>query len=964
MAKSGRHYAAANWFSQASLAALLLAQPVALQAQAAENIQQHLAQTQDFAIAAQPLATALIEFAQQAQIQISVDSSLVNERHSPGVNGQWSTQNALQHLLHGSGLRWSLNTANSLTLEVDPNFRAKGQADALHTPDIVVLGRPEHDFQGEAVIDRRAIESFAGANGDLTTLLKMHPSVRFDTTQQSSNTPGEINPADISINGAKFYQNNFMIDGVSINNDLDPAASSGSRSDYNGIYNLPSHAFGIATDADLLEEVRVYDSNVSAKYGRFNGGVVDAITRRPREGFHGKLSAQMTKSDWTEYHLNNDDISEEDFALSSDFTRQPEFKKLTTRMMLEGHVTENFGLIGNIVRKTSEIPLYAYTGGFLSPTDAGKRTQRRSIENYMLKGFWTPLDNLDISFTLIDAPASGDYFKANERNSGFTIDQGGKVASLQAVWDTDQLTYTHKLAYKTVQTSRDADSNVLLPWRWSDVKNWGNPFRNGVRSATSTSREGGMGDLEQRQTGFEYSLDAELQPLDFAGTEHTFSAGLELRRQEARYEVLEDSFAASLLQVTTATGATTCNTSAGNTDSALCSIGTNAVGTRQRQFFRQLNYYTAGTIETEQTDYALYLQDDIQVGRFNLRPGLRLDGDNYMDKRTLAPRLAASYDFFDDQSSVLTAGLNRYYGRNLFKYRLADGRESLRYRSTRAASSGTTISEFGPMLQSAVDENSFRQLDIPYDDEWMVGFAQKLGGMRWELKYVNREGRDQVVRSRASYLGLEPGDGTTTIANYYTYTNAGSSESKTVTLTVTPLQALQLAGTSTTFQFGADWNETKSAYTDYESLFDAANLDDQDVYFDGNLMAYSELPANNFNRPWTLRLNTITNLPALNLTWSNFLRYRGPYEQIYQGNPDTITVNGNTYDYYQVGEVGAAPSWDTRVKWQLPLGGSQLAYVAVDVTNVTNQVNDVLGDNGTLSYEVGRQYWLEVGYEF
>lgn len=948
------------WLGRASLAALLLIQ--ALPAQA-DTLQAQLAQRQAFEVPAQPLASALLEFAQQAGLQVSVDSGLVGERSSPGVSGEWSAQEALQRLLRGSGLRWRVNTTNSLTLEVDPDYSAQDPA-ALQTPDIVVLGKPEHNFQGEAVIDRRAIESFAGANGDLTTLLKMHPSVRFDTTQQSSNTPGEINPADISINGAKFYQNNFMIDGVSINNDLDPAASSASRNDYNGIYNLPSNAFGIATDADLLEEVRVYDSNVSAKYGRFNGGVVDAITRRPREGLHGKISAQMTQSDWAEYHLNNDDISEEDFALSSDFTRQPEFKKLTTRMMLEGHVTENFGLIGNIVRKTSEIPLYAYEGGFLSPTDAGKRDQKRSIENYMLKGFWTPSDRLDVSFTLIDAPASGDYFKANERNSGFTIDQGGQLASMQAIWDSDLLTYTHKLSYKTVQTSRDADSNFLLPWRWSDEKNWGNPFRNGALSAAATSREGGMGDLEQRQTGVEYSLDAALQPLNFAGSEHTLSAGLELRRQEASYEVLEDSFTGSVLQLTTANAGTSCATSSGAVDNVMCSIGTNAEGTRQRQFFRQLNYYTAGKIEVEQTDYALYLQDDIRIGRLNVRPGLRLDGDNYMEKRTLAPRLASSYDFFDDQRSVLTAGLNRYYGRNLFKYRLADGRESLRYRMTRASSTGDTISEFGELTQSSVDENSFRTLDIPYDDEWMIGFAQEMVGMRWELKYVNREGHDQVVRSRASYLGLEPGDGEGSIANYYTYTNAGSSRSKTVTLTVTPLQPLKLAGTSTSFQFGADWNETQSAYSDYESLFDDENLDDKDVYYDGKLMPYSELPASNFNRPWTLRLNTITSLPVLNLTWSNFLRYRGPYEQIYRGSPDTITVDGESYDYYQVGEVRAAPTWDTRIKWDMPLGGDQSAYVAVDITNVTDQVNDVLSDSGTLSYEIGRQYWLEVGYQF
>ena len=918
----------------------------------------NLMQVRHFSIQAQPLTEALIEFAQQSGVQVSADSGLLEGIHSSPVEGELSVEAALLQLLSSTDIEWQVEHG-VLTLH-----KPQKQKDPLLLNSTIVLGRAENPYQGEERIDRQAIETFPGANGDLTSLLKMHPNVRFDTTQQSSNTPGELNPADISINGAKFYQNNFMVDGVSVNNDLDPEASSASRNDYNGIYDLPSNAFGIALDADLLEEVRVYDSNVPAEYGRFNGGVVDAITRRPREGFHGKASVSMSRSEWTEYHLNGDEISDEEFELSSDQANQPEFKKLTERLMLEGMVTENFGLIGNFVRKTSEIPVYSYDGGYQSQGDSLKRDQTREIDNYMLKGFWTPNDRLDMTFSLVDAPAGGQYYKANQKNSGFTIDQGGQTATLQAIWFGDAVTYTNKLSYKMVQTSRDADSNVLKQWRWSQAKNWGNPYRNGALSNTATSVEGGMGDLEQSQTGYEYSLKGELQAFDFLNATHSISSGLEIGYQKARYEVMEDSWTASTLALTTASGSTSCVTASGALDDEYCSVSVNATGTAQRQYFRNLNYYRAGEIEVEQTDFALFLQDDIQVGRLNLRPGVRLDGDDYMDKKTLAPRFATSYDFFGDQSSVLSGGLNRYYGRNLFKYRLADGRESLRWRATRGTSSGDTITDFGTLVNYGVDESRFRSLDIPYDDEWMVGFAQNLAGLRFDLKYVHRDGHDQVVRARARDLGLEDGDGSSTIANYYTYTNAGESRSETVTLSITPLNNLRFAGTLTTWQLALDWNKTQSNNSSYEQLFDSDALDDDDVYFDGQLMSYSELPTDNFNRPWTARLSTVTSLPQLNLTWSNFFRYRGAYEQIFQSNPDSIVIDGTTYDYYQTEQVRAAPTWDTRIKWEIPTADEQALYVAVDVTNVTDEVNDIVSDSGTLSYEIGRQYWLEVGYTF
>lgn len=80
-------------------------------------------------------------------------------------------------------------------------------------------------FQGSRTIDRKIIEASPAGNGDFTRLLRSNPSVQFGNRARQSNNMGEINVADVSINGARYWQNSFLLDGVSINNDINPAAS-------------------------------------------------------------------------------------------------------------------------------------------------------------------------------------------------------------------------------------------------------------------------------------------------------------------------------------------------------------------------------------------------------------------------------------------------------------------------------------------------------------------------------------------------------------------------------------------------------------------------------------------------------------------------------------------------------------------------------------------------------------------
>lgn len=74
------------------------------------------AQERDFAIPAQPLDKALIEFATQAGVSVNADPALLSDRKSMGVTGLYTNETALEQLLKGSGLQANQAGANTFTI--------------------------------------------------------------------------------------------------------------------------------------------------------------------------------------------------------------------------------------------------------------------------------------------------------------------------------------------------------------------------------------------------------------------------------------------------------------------------------------------------------------------------------------------------------------------------------------------------------------------------------------------------------------------------------------------------------------------------------------------------------------------------------------------------------------------------------------------------------------------------------
>src|SRR3984893_549376 len=80
--------------------------------------------------------------------------------------------------------------------------------------------------------------------------------------------------AQIAVSGGRPQQNNYRLDGVSLN-------------DYaNG---APGSVLGGNLGVDAIQEFSVLTSNYSAKYGKTSGGVVNAITRSGTNSIHGSV---------------------------------------------------------------------------------------------------------------------------------------------------------------------------------------------------------------------------------------------------------------------------------------------------------------------------------------------------------------------------------------------------------------------------------------------------------------------------------------------------------------------------------------------------------------------------------------------------------------------------------------------------------------------------------------------------
>src|SRR5487761_110869 len=127
-----------------------------------------------------------------------------------------------------------------------------------------------------AVVNATTVRQLPLNGRSWTDLAKLQPGVDAIQTQPSFATGADRGNrgfgAQLTISGQRPVQNNYRLDGVSLN-------------DYSN--GAPGSVLGGNLGVDAIQEFSVLTSNYSAEYGKTSGGVVNAITKSGTNQFHG-----------------------------------------------------------------------------------------------------------------------------------------------------------------------------------------------------------------------------------------------------------------------------------------------------------------------------------------------------------------------------------------------------------------------------------------------------------------------------------------------------------------------------------------------------------------------------------------------------------------------------------------------------------------------------------------------------
>lgn len=756
-------------------------------------------------------------------------------------------------------------------------------------PEIVVYGDNNKSLSSVKTLSSDEISKTPTSNGNITDYLRSNPHIRYENSDQNGFQRGEIKPENISINGADPNQTAYFVDNVNINNDLaiDSSVFDGAMQVVPGISHTQAYFF----DATMLSKVEVQDSNISASLGGFMGGAVIAKTKQYSGTDSIKLKYRTTNSSWAKMEARDSVqkilklVRPDDVGVAE---LQPKYNKQTFNILAEKRLNDNLGMVLGYSRRTSSIEqnrLIGFDKNANNKAQLDKQNHQRLSDNLLLNFNWTPQEKERIELGLRYSNYKElKYFRENIGNNVSDYHQA-LGATLAWVHSFNSGVWTNTLAYDRFQDKRKSSSNSVET--------------TSVLDKDYNFEKGGYGNSRLTQNNLHFSTEYVMDPFNLGSTEHSISIGSIYQATKYQFYRPQDVHQKVTLIIGNSRTETNSTTS-------------------------------KGRVKTTYQNIVAYAEDLIKWNKFELRPGIRIERDDYLKNNNIAPRFVARYHPWDDTG--FTLGLNRYYGRSFASLKLANRILKINDDSTR-------------------QHQNFSSLKTPYADELSLSFDQNMGNLALKLGYIHRDNKNRIILKRGEIVGG---------IKKSSYINGRPFGVDIYTFQLNNIEPWKLGKTYWTTSLGFDWLNTKRA--------DGEEFDlNKPVFLDGKLMTYREMlrQVNSNTEDWIARLGIDMTIPDYDITWSNKVYMKAPirsYEELGSDNNNDIS-RFRSYHY------GRHTQWDSSIRWQPTIRGKHSVYLQVDILNVLNKTrkNKVTTISTSDEYGVytpGREFWLEIGYQF
>lgn len=718
--------------------------------------------TPEINIEAGSLSDALLQLGKKTNLSVIANSKLLHGRKVSAIQPTGSDKEILEAILEGSDLTYMRQQSGTYVI-INKNSTAISSSTSSNDTDTVLLDPiivagdkggfegllASDESSGKVTLNKKQIEMRTAGNGDINEVLKSLPNVQYQNHigRDAGTSPVreiDLRPAEVSISGARIDDNNFILDGVEINtagrNQVNSPTPLEDEQEANRdvIYGL--HSQQVFVPDSLLEQVEVMDSDVSAEYGRFQGGVVKYTTKDANlEKLTGGIELKGTNHDLLSYILTTPN------GTNPQNVKTPEFTKLNGAAHISGPVADGIGLLAMISGR------YAETEDQLAPyfKEAKKVEMNTKTTTFLLKSnIEKDWGNLELQSTntlyhqyheFTDSLAMPITEKGNGSSNKFTFDKElDNLLGMQEVKVTVDGNYNH-----SEQSRTDEGDNILV----HNIVSW--PYLGFTNAAecnvtdpgdTVHCKKGSSGDLIQSEDhiGLKVKTEAKLfgNNLKFGAGARRIVASRERPDdvQEYNTTTIKGAFAVPLILTD---------------QNFTCSDPNDPSCVDNEYFAARRQIYRAYDATVGLTSLDSWFEYEMDLGRLDFTLGGRVDYDSYFDNLNFAPRISSDWemaDWFD-----LTTSYGRYYSDSNIAYALSDARpDQINYqRDVTGGVVGNHIGAGGWVPESPATNSLAKYkgqgLKTPYNDEFSVAarIDEALLGGQLRFKFIHRKGEDQ-----------------------------------------------------------------------------------------------------------------------------------------------------------------------------------------------------------------------------